>query len=122
MRFVRKGKLEREGAGTKGKPWRYKKDLTEPMKNSDAIKTLMAIRDLANDCLGDLTGSPKASHKEPKSKHSEQSANPILAIVNKIKNCDEAERIETEILDKISISGRVLLPFYICYKYFPSRV
>lgn len=25
MRFVRKGKLEREGDGTKGKPWRYKK-------------------------------------------------------------------------------------------------
>lgn len=45
----------------------------------------------------------------------------MLLIVNKIKNCGENEKIEKEILDKISIPGRVLLPFYICYKYFPQQ-
>jgi len=44
-----------------------------------------------------------------------------LEIVNKIKNCQEAEKIETEILDKNTLLGRVLLPFYICYKYFPEQ-
>ena len=31
------------------------------------------------------------------------------------------KEIEKEVLDKNSIQNRVLLPFYICYKYFPEQ-
>lgn len=37
----------------------------------------------------------------------------VAAIVNIVKDCDEAENIETAILDKTSVVDRILLPLYI---------
>ena len=38
-------------------------------------------------------------------------------IINLIKNCGEAEVIETKILDKIAQVNRILLPLYIVHEY-----
>lgn len=40
----------------------------------------------------------------------------LAEIVNLVKNCDEAEAIETQILDRISQVNRVLLPLYIVHE------
>lgn len=48
-----------------------------------------------------------------------QEDQPNLAeIINRIKNCDEAETIETQILDRTSQVNRILLPLYIAHKHF----
>jgi hypothetical protein len=47
--------------------------------------------------------------------------NLIMDIVNKIKNCEESDKIETQVLDKNEQEGRILLPYYISYKYFSNR-
>jgi hypothetical protein len=69
--------------------------------------------------------NPKRERLASRSKSVEKpfahSPDPVLAIVNTIKSCEEAERIETEILNKGGVPGRVLLPFYICYKYFSDQ-
>jgi hypothetical protein len=46
------------------------------------------------------------------------SATPDLSqIINLIKTCDEAEAIESKILDKVSQVNRILLPLYIAHEY-----
>lgn len=41
----------------------------------------------------------------------------LAEIINLIKNCDEAEAIESQILDRTSQVNRILLPLYIVHKY-----
>ncbi|MCH9695182.1 MAG: hypothetical protein K0U72_11800 [Gammaproteobacteria bacterium] len=41
----------------------------------------------------------------------------LTEIVNHIKNCDEAEAIETQILDRTSLVNRTLLPLYIVHEH-----
>jgi|ERR1700733_2508416 len=41
----------------------------------------------------------------------------LMAIVNYVKSCDEAESIETKILDRTDQLARVLLPMYIAYEH-----
>lgn len=57
--------------------------------------------------------------KPPLSKPSGQDF--IMNIVNKIKNCEKSDKIETQVLDKNDQEGRILLPYYISYKYFLNR-
>ncbi len=45
----------------------------------------------------------------------------IMDIVNKIKDCKESDKIESQILDKNKEEGRILLPYYVSYKYFSNR-
>lgn len=85
---------------------------------------LNQIKGLAEECLGALSDGQISKHRSASVKETKKSDVPtdyILAIVNKIKNCDESDQIETEILDKTSLPGRILLPFNICYKYFPQQ-
>jgi len=44
----------------------------------------------------------------------------ILAMVNKIGECSESEEIQSRVLDKTSMEGKILLCFYISYKYFKN--
>ena len=94
------------------------------MTNDKLAAKLNEIKSLADECLAALSNAPtkqkQSSAKKP-AKVSNDSNDHILSIVNKIKNCEEADKIEVKILDKVSIPGRVLLPFYICYKYFPQQ-
>lgn len=59
--------------------------------------------------------SPKAQAKPDDSTEAER---PNLAeIVNLVKNCDEADVIETQILDRTSQVNRILLPLYIVHEH-----
>jgi len=94
------------------------------MDNDKLVTKLNEIKTLVDECLVSLPKhSPKRKITSPKSevKKNNGSSDYILTIVNKIKNCEESEKIEKKILDKSSIPGRILLPFYICYKYFPQQ-
>lgn len=42
----------------------------------------------------------------------------VLSIVNKIGDCEESEVIQQKVLDKKSMEAKILLCFYISYKYF----
>lgn len=44
----------------------------------------------------------------------------ILAVVNKVGECDESEEIQNRIIDKTSMEGKILLCFYISHKYFKN--
>jgi len=44
----------------------------------------------------------------------------VLSIVNKIGDCEENETIQQNILDKKSMEAKILLCFYISYKYFKN--
>jgi len=93
------------------------------MDNQTLITKLNQIRSLSEECLTELSKSPAPKIKlaSPKEKKDKGISDYILSITNKIKDCDEADEIETKILDKTALSGRILLPFYICYKYFPEQ-
>lgn len=90
---------------------------------TNLVKKLVNARDLLDECLDELT-SIKLSAREkapvkPKNKV-EASENHIVDICNKIKECEESESIEKQVLDKRGIDNRVLLPYFICHKYFPN--
>lgn len=59
----------------------------------------------------------KASNIEPTQAQLPTDQVDYSKIVNFVKNCDEAEAIERQILDKTSQVDRTLLPLYIVYKY-----
>lgn len=51
-------------------------------------------------------------------------ANPddlILSIVNKVGDSDESEEIQSKVLDQRSMDAKILLCFYISYKYFKNE-
>lgn len=87
------------------------------------IKKLNEIQRLANECLVVLAdrNEVREKAKSTEGKQEDSLGNYIVNIVNKIKDCPESERIDKHILDKNTISGRVLLPFFICYKYFSRQ-
>jgi len=93
------------------------------MDNQTLFKKLNQIKSLSEECLAALSNgsTPKLKPTTVKGGKDNVASNYILSIVNKIKDCDESDKIETEILDKTSLNGRILLPFYICYKYFPQQ-
>lgn len=45
----------------------------------------------------------------------------ILAIVNKVGDCGESEKIQNKILDQKDMEAKILLCFYISYKYFKNE-
>jgi hypothetical protein len=93
------------------------------MDNQTLFKKLNQIKSLLEECLVALSDGSniKLKSNPVKGEKDNVASNYILSIVNKIKDCDESDKIETEILDKTSLPGRILLPFYICYKYFPQQ-
>lgn len=46
----------------------------------------------------------------------------LAKIVNLVKDCDEAEEIETQILDRSGQVNRVLLPLYIVYEHMSNAI
>ncbi|GEM_PF-1874225 len=94
------------------------------MNNDKLITKLGEIKALVDECLAVLSDDHEPKHKtvtKQETKKSVASSDYILEIVNKIKNCAEAKKIESNILDKVGMPGRILLPFFICYKYFPEQ-
>lgn len=94
------------------------------MQQLELKKKLNQAKKIIDECLIelDMVDSAEISGKKqslpnlktPKESH-------IVGIVNKINNCVESENIELKILRKTSQTGKILLPFYICNKYFPAQ-
>lgn len=94
------------------------------MDNQTLLAKLKQIKQLSEECLAILPSSPTLKRKltlAKEIKKDNDNFDYVLSIVNKIKNCDESDQIEKEILDKTSLPGRILLPYYICHKYFPEQ-
>jgi hypothetical protein len=93
------------------------------MNNQELVKKISQIIQLSEECMAVLSvGSvPKSKLIFKNEKEKNNNPNFVLAIVNKIKDCDEAEVIESKVLDELSMSGRIIFPYYICYKYFPEQ-
>jgi len=94
------------------------------MDNQTLFAKLNEIKRLAEEGLAALSGDRAPKHKQISKKENKKEGaflDSILLIVNKIKDCEESEKIDAQVLNKISLPARVLLPFYICYKYFPEQ-
>ena len=93
------------------------------MDKDKLLDTLNEIKALTDDCISALSGNNKSTRKSAHKAEVRKGvgSSPVLTIVNKIKNCTEADKIEAQILDKSAVAGRILLPFFICYKYFPQQ-
>ena len=94
------------------------------MDNQTLFVKLKEIKRLAEESLATLSDDHILKHKQISKKENRKGcvlSDPTLLIVNKIKECEESEKIYAQVLTKISLPTRVLLPFYICYKYFPEQ-
>ena len=60
---------------------------------------------------------PAAPRQSPNSTAVNGEEVDLMAIVNYVRSCDEAEGIETKILDQTDQLARVLLPMYIVYEH-----
>ena len=94
----------------------------ESNSNKYVLDQIERVQKILDDCKAILT-------KNPLKKTSSHLAKQIRVIdgdyrndiCNKIKECEEAEKIEVQVLDKTSAENRILLPFYICLRYFPQQ-
>ena len=94
------------------------------MDNQTLFAKLNEIKRLVEEGLAALSGDHAPKHKQISKKENKKEGaflDSILLIVNKIKDCEESEKIDAQVLNKISLPAKVLLPFYICYKYFPEQ-
>lgn len=96
------------------------------MDTENLILKLNQIKLLVGECLEVLTGDKSSEQnmsviKHPVMDDKKNTGDYVLLIINKIKNCPESEKIDSRILAKTAIPGRILLPYYICYKYFPNQ-
>lgn len=90
-------------------------------KNDLAIK-LLEIKRLTEQCLKSLTVETKSPQTaDPTVTETQNAFDHVAVIVNKVKNCDEAPKFESKVLAKRDVGIRVLLPFYVCHKYFPEQ-
>ena len=71
--------------------------------------------------ISELENPPPKKGKEKIPLSEPLSEDFIMDIVNKIKNCKESDKIESRVLNKSKEEGRILLPYYISYKYFSNR-
>ena len=70
------------------------------------------------------TPRPKTSTKKVSGARAKAESNPaqgngidLNEIINLIKNCDEAEEIESAILDKVGQVNRILLPLFVAHQH-----
>lgn len=66
---------------------------------------------------------PKTGVKTKSSSEGDSDGKPDLAkIVNLVKDCNEAEEMEAQILDRSGQVNRVLLPLYIVHEYMGNEI
>jgi len=91
--------------------------------SQDRLKEkLEAIKSLVEECLTEL-GAPAKKPVQASSSVNQKEApenDLFLQIVNKIGDCDECDAIRKQAIDKRSAEGKVLLCFYISYRYFEN--
>lgn len=95
------------------------------MNDLTLLNKLKQAKELINECIEHQNSDTKQKRvfKEYQKDSRKKISTDILSqIVNKIHSCKENEKIEQNILDKTLLAGRILLPLYICHKYFPDQV
>ena len=93
------------------------------MTNKTLKEKLETIIELANECLVEIGESAKSATPMTKSKSGKKVVEDTelpLKIANKIGDCDEADAIQTNVLDKRDRGARALLCLYVSYKYFDN--
>jgi hypothetical protein len=85
----------------------------------DEVKQLLEFYGGANSSTQQRSASKKKSKKKGTSTTQRQSDEniDISEVVNLVKSCEEAEQIETQILDRTSQVDRTLLPLYIVHEH-----
>lgn len=61
----------------------------------------------------------KKETREETEKHNSDDL--ILAIINKIGDCAESEEMQSKVLDQKSMEAKILLCFYVSYRYFKNE-
>lgn len=84
---------------------------SNPIGNSQATK---------KKTKGKSKAKPKTKDGAPSS-NSDKLGPDLVKIIETIRNCDEAEAIETEVLDKSGQVNRILLPLYVMHEYFENE-
>jgi len=89
--------------------------------------TVEDIQKLVEFC-GDFSSQSKISDTKPNSQckkqpsHSPHQKDHITQIVNLIKDCEESEAIEQNIIDKAIEVNRILLPLYMIHEYMGNSI
>ena len=88
----------------------------------EEVQALHAFYETSPQSRSDPESKTRAPRKSSTAKKSspdtpDDNAVDLMAIVNEIKSCEEANLIESKILDKKDQVPRVILPLYVCQKY-----
>ena len=81
------------------------------------IHELLTFYGSASKAASNHKPTPPVHLKAPVKGEGENDQVDLMAIVNYVKSCDEAENIETKILDQTDQLARVLLPMYMVYEH-----
>ncbi|EKD49756.1 MAG: hypothetical protein ACD_63C00056G0002 [uncultured bacterium] len=98
--------------------------MTINMSQKILKEKLEAVRDLVDECLKELGSNGESASPRgvaPAEARQKPTTDKSLNIVNKVGDCGETDAIQKEILDKRGAEGRVLLSFYISYKYLKNE-
>ncbi|HEV2112473.1 MAG TPA: hypothetical protein VGT99_14035 [Gammaproteobacteria bacterium] len=91
--------------------------------NTELLKQrLLTIRDMVDECLANVGNSSDNSLAASSSRKAEANSVEDIAVViaNKAGDCEEAPKLK-KLLDKPSPEIKILLCFYISYKYFDNH-
>ncbi len=87
----------------------------------EEVQKLLAFYGLPHDLTKTRTAKKKAGPSVEPEHHEGSAGVPTQAdlarLVNLVRTCDEAEGIETQVLDRASEVNRVLLPLYIAHEH-----
>ena len=84
----------------------------------EQLKEILRRLEVVEGRVSVLEGHKTAKAEAPAEADSEEVENLALAIANKAKDCDETDAIQQKVLDVRNPEGKVLLCYYISYKYF----
>jgi len=94
---------------------------------TDEVRRLLEFYGQAPPISGSNRSGPgrdatrKPERRKPPQTDAEKGPQPNLAeVINLIKSCDEAESIESQILDRTSQVNRILLPLFVVQKHLGS--
>jgi hypothetical protein len=89
--------------------------------SADEIQKIISLHKPIDSPLKNLQ-KPKPKISKPRQDAESESSFDLMEIVNHIKNCDEAESIEKNILDRTSQVDRILLPLFIMKAYINEKM
>ncbi len=89
------------------------------LRNPQLQKILQRLAD-HEDRIRLLESGTRPAKKSPGTRQADADSlgGVISSIVNRIGDCDESEEIQRRVLDQRSVEARILLCFFIPYKYF----